>query len=78
MATAKKCDRCGIFYDSYGVDSGEWNSIAFYCLGKNGGVKFEGEALDFCPSCMAAVEKFIKEPQMPQEGGHANDGAGVL
>lgn len=65
---AKKCDRCGVYFDHYGNVGGlypEPNSVKFVYTGPDGvettfellllnGRKFKA-LKDLCPACMAAL-----------------------
>ena len=63
MSLAKKCDRCGMFYEHYTVV----NRMEVYnAVGKirrllNGTIDSCDTAIDLCPDCMAKFEKFIKD-----------------
>lgn len=62
MALAKKCDRCGKFYEHYPVGNipGEYNAIEKVRLGKNGAVEYRSSDMDLCPDCMYSFVKFMK------------------
>lgn len=62
MAIAKKCDRCGKFYEHYPVGNqpGEYNGIAKVRLGKNGAVEYRCSDIDLCQDCMNAFNKFMR------------------
>lgn len=60
---ARKCDRCGSFYDHYDKTIDKRihcvNSIRFI-FSKFDNSSFDSQKLfDLCPSCMKAVIKFI-------------------
>lgn len=61
MAIAKKCDRCGKFYEHYPVGNhpGEYNGITKVRLGKNGAVEYRCSDIDLCQDCMNAFSKFM-------------------
>lgn len=61
MALAKKCDRCGKFYEYYPVGNrpGEYNAVAKVRRGSNGGTEYTSKPLDLCPDCMELLEIFI-------------------
>lgn len=59
MANAKKCDRCGNFYDMYrGIRFKADGEIygAFSAVLSNG---FRMKALDLCPACMKETITFL-------------------
>ena len=62
MAIAKKCDRCGKFYEYYPVVNipGEYNTIEKVRLGKYGAVEYRSSSIDLCPDCMYSFVKFMK------------------
>ena len=62
MAIAKKCDRCGKFYEHYPIGNipGEYNAIEKVRLGKNGAVEYRSSDMDLCPDCMYSFVKFMK------------------
>lgn len=62
MAIAKKCDRCGKFYEHYPVGNapGEYNAIEKLRLGKNRAVEYRGSDIDLCQDCMNAFVIFMK------------------
>lgn len=62
MALAKKCDRCGKFYDSYPIGDvpGVYNSVRRYRKIGEAKQTFESEIKDLCPECMEAFDKFMK------------------
>lgn len=57
---AKKCDRCGKFYDEYNQNKNH-NGICFcrkyYSNGFN--VSYDN-CIDLCPECMTDVKAFVK------------------
>lgn len=63
MALAKKCDRCGKFYENYpiGCASGPYNTIGqfqrtgYECIINS----CDSTMYDLCQECMAEFEKFI-------------------
>lgn len=74
MANAKKCDRCGKFFE-YGVDN---------CPGVNGrnvriirlldeGLKFNLKTLDICPECALGLCEWFHIPYK-MRGGEKNEG----
>ena len=62
MAIAKKCDRCGKFYEHYPIGNipGEYNAIEKVRLGKYGAVEYRSSDMDLCPDCMYSFVKFMK------------------
>lgn len=57
---AKKCDRCGKYYDSYGInnDPNNTNAIMFVNADKDGRY-FSHEVIDLCPECKNEVKEFV-------------------
>lgn len=58
---ARKCDRCGKYYDLYNTDNDKPNTIKFVSLNEKrqyceGAVK----SFDLCPECMKAAKKFME------------------
>ena len=62
MALAKKCDRCGKFYEHYPIGNipGEYNAVAKVRRGSNGGTEYTSKPLDLCSDCMYSFVKFMK------------------
>lgn len=62
MALAKKCDRCGKFYEHYpnGNAPGEYNALEKVRLGKHGAVEYRSSDMDLCQDCMNLFVKFMK------------------
>ena len=58
---AKKCDRCGVYYDTYNVkrNRGNVNGIMFLNIDERGDY-FGHKAIDLCPECMKAVKNFVQ------------------
>lgn len=69
MAIAKKCDRCGKFYEHYHVGnwSGEYNAIEKVKLGKYGAVEYRSSDMDLCQDCMYAFVKFMKGSKIVED-----------
>lgn len=65
MALAKKCDRCGKFYEHYTAvnQTGAYNAVGKIRRLLNGAIGSCDTAIDLCPDCMAAFEKFIKDEE---------------
>ena len=57
---AKKCDRCGKFYDVYGEsnDKGNPNSILFASVDTQGRY-FSYNYIEFCPECINKIKEFV-------------------
>ena len=53
MSKAKKCDRCGKFYDFFEAD---------YHVTKKKGT-YNGKALDLCPDCTQKLIKWMEKIQ---------------
>ena len=63
MADAKKCDRCGIYYETYEMDI-EGKKIANGLVKVNivcKDIRFEQDAIDLCQECMDKFEKWMKD-----------------
>lgn len=58
---AKKCDRCGKYYDSYGTNSDHknTNAVMFVNVDRNGHY-FSHGIIDLCPECMNEVKESVK------------------
>ena len=57
MANAKKCDRCGVFYEPTGKRDEETHP---YVLGRTGRIGyFDDMLVDLCPSCEEELKKFM-------------------
>lgn len=69
MAIAKKCDRCGKFYEHYPIGNipGEYNAIEKVRLGKNGEVEYRSSDMDLCPDCMYSFVKFMKGSKIVED-----------
>ena len=69
MAIAKKCDRCGKFYEHYPIGNipGEYNAIEKVRLGKNGAVEYRSSDMDLCPDCMYSFVKFMKGSKVVED-----------
>lgn len=64
---AKKCDKCGSFYEHYDgsrvFKEGE-KSNAIMLIDRDLEHKYWGrETYDFCPECMAKIQEFIKDKE---------------
>lgn len=62
MSLAKKCDRCGKFYEHYPIGNpGAYNGIIKIKRAFDGTIDFYDTTTDLCPDCMASFERFMKE-----------------
>lgn len=60
MALAKKCSRCGKYYDHYPTGHKiVRNSIARVTLDAKGSVSGNDDPMDFCEECMSEFDKFM-------------------
>ena len=69
---ARKCDRCGAFYEMYGggsvLDNNiQANAIRFIDVDKKGRV-IKRATFDLCPKCMELMQRFIKN-EIEELGG---------
>ena len=59
MAIARKCDRCGKFYEYYPKGNKvQHNGVQRIYRHKNGNLGYE-TTFDFCPECMSAFDEFM-------------------
>ena len=64
MAVAKKCDRCGKFYEYYAgrntefKKSGKSNGLVLLDYDTKGGY-WVNKSYDLCPECMRKLEAFL-------------------
>lgn len=63
---ARKCDRCGKYYEPYRADNGSCarnvNGMAFVHKTISGGYSGDDDdGYDLCPECLRAAIAFIKE-----------------
>lgn len=59
MAIARKCDRCGKFYEYYPKGNKvEYNGVQRIYRDIGGSFRCE-TTYDFCPECMAAFDEFM-------------------
>lgn len=66
--TAKKCDRCGAYYELYGVWNNAKKCNAIMPVNIDGqGKYYQHNPYDLCPECMAALYEFM------QKGGNLNE-----
>lgn len=63
MALAKKCDRCGKYYDHYPIDvyADVYNAIRFETKAADGTVIRTGERADLCPECLDELGRFMNK-----------------
>jgi hypothetical protein len=61
MALAKKCDRCGKFYESYGNNS--FNAIMQTCKDQYGYRAKKNKEWDLCPECKENLEAWLNGGQ---------------
>lgn len=61
MAEAKKCDRCGQFYDPYPIDDavGVYNSVRRARTNSFGAIVCEKGQIDLCEQCMCELNEFL-------------------
>ncbi len=62
MAKARKCDRCGIFYEQYKGDKASKNEKAngLFLIDKDWSEEYyRRKAYDLCPDCMRKLESFL-------------------
>ena len=61
MALAKKCDRCGKFYEAYNTAKDSENINGIMTLNLDDQRKYYShEPLDLCPECKDAFEEWMK------------------
>ena len=62
MALAKKCDRCGKFYDEYNFTKDDKNINGIMTLNLDEQDHYyTHKPLDFCPSCKDSFEKWLNK-----------------
>lgn len=61
MAAAKKCDRCGTFYDSYTtkLDGSEVNGIKLIRITDQGTYFSVGKCTDLCKTCLHMLHEWL-------------------
>lgn len=61
---AKKCDRCGTYYELYNMQHNvkKTNGIVFVNIDASSRY-FTNTTIDLCPECMDAVRKFVEQPE---------------
>ena len=64
MALAKKCDRCGKFYEHYPIGepprTGTGNAVSRIRRGRDLGTKIALDIMDLCPDCMESFDRFME------------------
>lgn len=70
MAYARKCDRCGNFYDPYTKrsDSGPVNSLQLLETSMDGIIRQTRKTFDLCPECMNKIINFLENKE-EDDGG---------
>lgn len=63
MSKAKKCDKCGAFYEPYKTD--------IIIITKN---SLQADGLDLCPDCMDTFKKWLKGQVQMIVFDDSNDG----
>ena len=65
---AKKCDRCGTYYELYNVqhNAKKTNGIVFVNIDASSQY-FTNTTIDLCPKCMEAVRKFVEQVEKIRE-----------
>lgn len=72
MANARQCDRCGKFYEEYGIKNDKNNPNAIIFCNVDSNAKYYAANInDLCPECMAQVQKWFKNKQVSL--GEKND-----
>lgn len=60
MSTAKKCDRCGIFYSRYNENNNTKEPNGFVTANIDINSKYySGNVIDLCQSCMGDLEIWL-------------------
>lgn len=61
MANAKKCDRCGKFYNPYPIGDavGAYNSVRKARTNSVGAILCERDPIDLCEQCMCELNEFL-------------------
>lgn len=68
MSAARKCDRCGAYYDPYTIEDDRFafgvNGIAFAKISSDGKSRaFDHDSHDLCKRCFEAMHDFFKNPE---------------
>lgn len=62
MALARKCGRCGKYYDHYPIgNKREYNSIQRRQYRLDDGFVDRQDKIDLCPDCMSEFDKFMTD-----------------
>lgn len=59
---AKKCDRCGKYYDLYNTNNHKANGIKLASYNESGLYELI-KSIDLCPECMEDAKKFTEGKQ---------------
>lgn len=60
MALAKRCDRCGKFYEYY-ITTDKVNAVGLFKISQNGNIWAPDKSgYDLCPECLREFEDFMK------------------
>lgn len=60
MALAKKCNRCGKYYDYYPKGAKvQHNGVARVTISGAGLIKANDDPMDLCEKCMSEFDKFM-------------------
>lgn len=62
MSLAKRCDRCGKFYDHYPNPTGskpQYNAVRRVQTARDGATNVYEKDLDLCQECMRAFNEFL-------------------
>ena len=61
---AKKCDRCGAYYETYNVEHNQKKTSGMMFLNVDERrCYYDNPVIDLCPECMEAVRKFIEQAE---------------
>lgn len=66
---AKKCDRCGRFYET----GNRPNAIQIGTIGGFTGLFLDAKSFDLCPLCMDELNEFLTDPNAFQCLGNCNE-----
>ncbi len=68
MAIAKRCDRCGKFYEYYSTDDNA-NAVGLCLINKIGDAWIVKKSVyDLCPECLLAFDAFINPLKQEVKG----------
>ena len=69
MALAKKCDRCGVYYDTYNVANNASKTSGFCFLNLNQeGKQFCHTYIDLCHACNDKLHHWLEHPERDGDG----------